>query len=287
MNSRLQKLLNVYRHNGTRATITFLLARLGLIDDTLRQVKTAINQEVFERFNGIVQFGPFEGLELNPKGWWGLGSRGNQVLGLYEDHIVEILCDFLKSEKSELFIDIGAADGFFAVGVLKAGLTNRCVAYEVSERGREALRETAKLNGVDSKLVIEGVACKETLKSYTEGVEKAVILCDIEGAEYNLFDNQIVEQLSKQILVIELHPHKVMDGDLRNQQLFGRLEKVFEVEVVGRRTADLTGLQCIDGWPDDARYLLLSEGRDVRGQWAVCFPKQSINQTEMNSLHSL
>ena len=75
-----------------------------------------ISREVFEIFGGVVAYGLFGGLRLQQASiWWGAHDVGAQVLGIYEKEVADLISD-LGPRTS--FISIGAADGYYAIGML-------------------------------------------------------------------------------------------------------------------------------------------------------------------------
>ena len=74
------------------------------------------------------------------------------ILGLYEQEVLESLTNIPKKYKT--FIDLGAADGYYGIGVLVNNLFENSFCFESTERGQNVIRENAKLNGVADKILI-------------------------------------------------------------------------------------------------------------------------------------
>lgn len=73
------------------------------------------------------------------------------LLGLYENEI----CDLLRPESflgKKFLVDLGAADGFYAVESLHARLFEKAFCFESSEKGRFALQRNALINRIENKL---------------------------------------------------------------------------------------------------------------------------------------
>ena len=111
------------------------------------------------KYNFIVQYGIFKNLKMNDKISWGKGDIGSKIYGIYENKIQQKLKDISKP----ILIDIGAADGFFAIGCLKSKICDFCYAFEETKKSRENLNLTAKINNVKNKLSIMGEVTKERL----------------------------------------------------------------------------------------------------------------------------
>ena len=120
---------------------------------------------------------------------------GCKLLGFYEEEVQNIIANYSRKGRNT-FCDIGGADGYFAVGVLVADMFDRCIVYEASEIGRKQLKINSELNNVEQKITIRGeVNRHELVKLLDEGLDLSdlVILCDIEGAEFDIFDDEIFE----------------------------------------------------------------------------------------------
>jgi hypothetical protein len=81
-------------------------------------------------YNYSVAHGIFKGLRLNKNIYWSRNDLITHILGVYEKHILDQLIKFSKLDNS-VFIDIGAADGYFAVGSAYSGLFKKVYAFEI------------------------------------------------------------------------------------------------------------------------------------------------------------
>jgi hypothetical protein len=103
------------------------------------------------------------------------------------------------AQRPTRFVDIGAADGYYAIGIARRGIP--VVAFEMSRIARRQLRELAKLNGVTIDL--HGMATARRVRSGP--LHRALVLSDCEGAEVDIFDAQTVAALRTATVVIEVH----------------------------------------------------------------------------------
>ena len=121
-----------------------------------------ISYEHAKKHNFVVQNGIFKNLKLNHEISWGKGDIASKVYGFYENKIQEKLKDI----KKPILIDIGAADGFFAVGSLKSKICDFCYAFEEKKKSRENLYTTAEINNVKNNLSIMGAVNKDNFFHY-------------------------------------------------------------------------------------------------------------------------
>jgi hypothetical protein len=154
------------------------------------------------RTAGLVHAGPFAGMRYVDR------SVGScfipKLLGTYERELapkVEWIC----RRQPKLIIDIGAAEGYYAMGLAMRIPEARVVAFELEAMGQGALRQMAALNGVADRLSVRGRCGREDLAAALEGDPGAVVICDVEGDEEALLDPEEVPGLRHATLLVETH----------------------------------------------------------------------------------
>ena len=81
------------------------------------------------------------------------------LLGIYEKEVLEALMHV--PNKYNVFIDLGAADGYYSVGTLVSKKFEKGYSFEISDKGREVILKNAILNKVDKSLNVFGEAKKD------------------------------------------------------------------------------------------------------------------------------
>ena len=100
-----------------------------------------------------VQTGPFAGMVMHDVQTWGAGDDiGPQLLGTYEQELHEWLNRFVLKSPSTI-INIGCAEGYYAVGLARLLSTARVLGFDTDLRAQEACRNNSILNRVT-------IACK-------------------------------------------------------------------------------------------------------------------------------
>ena len=149
-----------------------------------------------------VHSGPFAGMQ------YGSASIGSayipKLLGIYERELADVIED-ICSRRSPLIVDIGAAEGYYAVGLALRSPYSRIVAFEMETGGQTALRDMALLNGVASRIEISGKCEAHDLEVVLTRAESPVIVCDVEGNEEFLLDPVTVPSLRKSTILAETH----------------------------------------------------------------------------------
>ena len=161
-----------------------------------------LNHLVQRRTAGRVYAGPFAGMRYVDTS---VGSCFMpKLLGTYERELapkVEWIC----RRQPELVVDIGAAEGYYAIGLALRIARARVVAFELDPTGQAALRAMAQLNAVADRLTVRGRCAPDDLAAALAGHSGAVVICDVEGDEEALLDPERVAGLREAIVLVETH----------------------------------------------------------------------------------
>lgn len=176
-----------------------------------------------------VYAGPFTG--MNYIG----GSTGSVILpkivGTYEDELTAVLTT-IQTKSYNKFLDIGAAEGYFAVGITKYILKNEIatIAYEATEKGRMQILELASKNQVSS-IEVKGFCTRDNM--YQDLVPNSLIWMDIEGGEDSLLTNP-EPVLNTCDILVELHPSIVPNIREKVFETFSETHLIQEINI-GRK----------------------------------------------------
>jgi hypothetical protein len=158
-------------------------------------------------------------------------------LGTYEKELHAII-DEILAEHFDAIIDIGAAEGYYAVGLARSSPSPRgVIAFEAQEQGRQLLQELAARNSVKNVDIRE--ACDVIgLEEALAGGHQKLIICDVEGFEAELLDPDRVPSLLQSSILVELHdsPGAPVSDIIR--QRFSHSHRIEEVLSVHRTWED-------------------------------------------------
>ena len=103
------------------------------------------------------------------------------------------------------FLDVGCAEGYYAVGFAIRNRDAKVVAYDIEETARKLCLEIPK-SIVEKNIVIKKQECtSEELRLFNFS-EPTLLMCDCEGFELELFTENNVQNLSScDLLLIEAH----------------------------------------------------------------------------------
>lgn len=272
---KINRALDIKNKYGIKYLISLIASRilrkLNLFD-AIQLHKQKISCDAKNLFGDQVAYGLFKGMKLSKNVWWGKDDILSKYLGQYEPHIVEKLENLSKDYKH--FIDIGAGDGYYSVGLLYSESYSSATCFEISSAGRDVIVENADLNNCRDKIIINGEANIETLKKEIKVIKSCVLLCDIEGAEFDLFSKELLSVASKCTIIIELHDEFFFDYESRRKRLIGDAEEYFDISFIKRYNPKVNEFKELSHWNDDLRQLAFSEGRPCRMDWLLLTPKK-------------
>ena len=261
---------------ATKQSISWIFSKLGIRkSDAIQKRRIEISKQLDELFKSTVQYGPFKGLKLSPKTWWGSTDRASMLLGLYEKNVLESLQKIPK--KYTTFIDLGAADGYYGIGVLVNNLFQKSICFEISEEGRQTIIENAQLNNVLNKVEIRGIAKNDFYHEFsTHTLSNTVLFIDIEGAEFELIDKETFNAFNNSIIFVELHDWFFEDGEEKLQKLKNDSTSTHLLTELTMGSRDLSIFPELNKLHDNDRWLICSEGRGQLMTWLRFDPK-SVN----------
>ena len=222
---------------------------------------------------GIVQGGPFRGLRYTDQAFY--SALPPKIAGSYEKELHPYL-ERIRRLQPDVLIDVGAAEGYYAVGALHAGWTDRVVAFESSAEARTLLGRLAALNGIDPRrLSVCGACTTDNLDQALAAAIRPVIIMDIEGFEALVLDPLRVKHLARCHILVEYHDF-VLPG--LSEQLRQRLAGTHDVEVIAQCARSLADLPCSDPWfawlPGAVKVRVLRENRPLRDHgWLWLAPR--------------
>jgi len=127
-----------------------------------------------------------------------------KLLGIYERELnqyVERACTLNFS----IIVDIGAAEGYYAVGMALRNPKARIIAFEMESTSRAALAELVRLNDVADRVEIRGRCEPDNLERVLADASRPFVICDAEGHESVLLDPTTAPSLRRAWILVELH----------------------------------------------------------------------------------
>jgi hypothetical protein len=259
---------------GLRKIFSLLALNERGMSHAINKKRKLLALNLSSQFKYTIKYGPFKGMVFSRDHWWGISDRAAMLLGIYEEEVLNSI--MTVSNKYDVFIDLGAADGYYSIGSLISQKFRASYSFEISTKGREVIEKNATLNKVSDKLHIFGEATKVFYKNIPKkDLNSSVILIDIEGAEFSLLDGEVFSHIKESIIFIELHDWFFKDGEKKIAKLLTDAKPFFNISTLTTTSRDLSKFPELLDYPDSERWLIASEGRSKLMTWLRLDPKSS------------
>jgi len=158
-----------------------------------------VQQAIAERAGGKAFSGPFAGMafassEVHPK----------YLLGTYELELHPLILR-LSKQSFDRIVDVGAETGYYAIGLALLHPGARIFAFEADERFHAGIKQAARANRVDDRVVVGGFCEPHHLAEHLEGNGRCLVFMDCEGGERILLDPSVIPGLKRCHILVELH----------------------------------------------------------------------------------
>lgn len=212
-----------------------------------------------KRQGNAVTHGPFAGMTYAVRA--SEGTRAARLLGAYEASLHPVI-EAIIAAAPDLVIDIGSAEGYYAVGLARRLPAARVLARDASDKAQALCRDLALANGVETRVEIGGLFTHVDFDVCTTA--RSVVICDIEGAEADLLDPTAAPGLLQADILVECHPQMVPGITETLRRRFADSHKVTEL---GRKLDD-SGLPAwMEEFSDMDRLIALWEWRGGPTPW--------------------
>lgn len=186
---------------------------------------------------GIVASGPFAGMTF--KHGVAEGCFIPKLLGCYESELHPHWLGLRRIRRYRTILDIGAAEGYYAVGLARLFPEAQVVARDTNESSHAMVRDLAAVNGVADRIVVGGLFSHADFAAYAD--QPTLLLCDIEGGEKELLDPALVPALRRFDIVVEAHegmdptiPRLLMERFAATHEIVGVRERLPDIDFPAR-----------------------------------------------------
>jgi hypothetical protein len=216
-----------------------------------------------------VQSGPFKGMLYTqevidsalavPRA---LGSAlVPKLLGCYEAELQGVLENALTTPYQDI-VDIGSAEGYYAVGLALRLPSARVHAFEMDPLRQKLCIEMARANGVAERVTMDGACDREKLAALTNG--HPFILCDCEGYELELLQPERIPGLKHCDLLVELHDSA---NPIISETIMARFAPTHEVTLIKSAETDPAQYPALASLSPGDQQFAVSEERPAGMQW--------------------
>lgn len=197
--------------------------------------------------------GPFAGMHYLAEP--AEGSVYPKLAGTYEHELAEVI-ESIIATPYDVIVDIGAAEGYYAVGLALRMPRTIVHAYDVDPRAREACAELARRNNVSERVRVHGAFAPVEL-----GARRLLVICDCEGCELQVLDPVLFANAD---LLVELHDF--LDPTI-TPTIVQRFAATHEITLIDSRPHDGNVATLRRLRPSD-RAFAVDERRPAAMQWA-------------------
>ena len=269
---RILRFFSTLKKDGFSWTIVRIFLSTLKQPNEIQRAKNKVLNKIILEHGYQVAYGAFKGMKLSKNIYWSKNDLITHILGVYEKHVLKKIIEFSKKGNYP-FIDIGASDGYFAIGMAFSKTFKKIYAFEIDERGRKSLNRNIGNNLCKDKVVVDIEANFETLKEIVDKNKSAVILIDIEGSEFDLLDNKLLRLLSNCYIVCELHPALSANGLEKQNMLINNAKAFFDVSIIQRESYCPNKFSELNEFTDEERLIAFGEGRENNMNWLILEPK--------------
>ncbi len=228
-----------------------------------------VQWQVFRYAKGAILSGPFKGMKF-----------GEQLLGVpmvagtYELELHEVFHRLATSGFSRI-LDIGAAEGYYAVGVALWQPRCQVLAYEANPIFHDSIRRLAQNNNVLPRIVIMGSCQLSDLRALGSDLAGSFMIVDVEGYEKELLNPQEVPALKEATILVEVHDCFVPGCDEAIRRRFEASHTISAIRMRDRQPWEYPIKSTLNrlSLMRSAVVQSISDGRSENTRWLLLEPK--------------
>jgi hypothetical protein len=215
--------------------------------------------------------GPFKGMLYENRTYFGPVTP--RWLGSYEKELLQAI-ESIRKFNPDVIIDIGAAEGYYSIGLARMFPSAKVVSYETNPLSLWQQRALKRLNKAANLLIRRYCSQKDLSK---HGENRCFVLSDIEGCELDLFSDEVAASLRSSVVLIELHSYGNLDIDSVASILEQRFTSTHSVSYITPvcRTAKDIEIEYPLTFDDQRMVSAMNEWRSQAQKWMYCVPRES------------
>jgi len=221
----------------------------------------------------VVLAGPFQGMKYGSTQAF-CSALHPKLLGAYENEIAGLVSTAIRANYDTL-VDVGAADGYYAVGFALKSPNIRVIAFEQDPRAQAEFAKLAAANGISGGLDVRGKC--EPADLLAINAAPGLMIVDCEGYEDPLLNPEVIRHFKDWDFIIETHDGFSPGITDRLEQRFTTTHETRRVEVIhDLDKADHFDLPLLKGLPRREVNRLLAENRQHAClRWLACSSKSA------------
>jgi hypothetical protein len=236
------------------------------------KTKNYLAKKIFLLSNNKVMYGMYKNTYFNETTHWNYSDFSSKFLGCYELQIQNKIYEIQNKYSLKYIINIGAAEGYHVISLIKNNYFERGYAFEIDKNGQKILKKNLISNKIENKIKILGEGNFTTIKNNINlrDLDKSLFLIDIEGGEFSFFQKKNIKYFKKSHFIIE--EHNISNKKLVNQ-FYNLVNDYFILEIINNSSRNPFKFTILDKFTDDEKFLMMSEGRPESMRWLYLKPK--------------
>jgi hypothetical protein len=245
---------------------------LKLVAPRAAYPSSLLRRSVQRRTSSTVVAGPFRGMRYLRYSTY--GAYIAKLIGTYEREIAEALELELSTAPTHV-IDVGGAEGYYAVGVLTRLPAARVTVFEMSELARTAIGDLARLNGVSDRIDVRGRCEPSDLEACLVQTGATLVIMDVEGFEAELLNPVACPHLAQADVLVEVHDFKVAGC---SQRVLAQLEQTHRATILRQAPRAVSEYPFRSVWPRFFPAAVLKYGLNEfrpKDNWWILFQRKT------------
>jgi len=248
------------------------------INTPLHKYKIYLVKKIKKISNNRIMYGLYKNVYFNFDSGthWNYFDISSKLIGFYEAQIQEKIIEIKNKYKLINLINIGAAEGYHVVSLIKNKYFNKGYAFEIDQKGQDTIKKNLIKNNIVDRVKIFGEGDYNSIKNNVDirELKKTLFLIDIEKGEFKFFNKKNINFFNKSYFIIEYHGN-IEFNKLNNieKEFFNLIKNNFKLEVIRNSGRNPFKLPLLKEFSDDERWLMMSETRPSEMIWLALTPK--------------
>jgi precorrin-6B methylase 2 len=192
--TRLKQTASAWTEIPSQAEMNEMLRLLG------RWRSRLLARTFIARQGARIWSGPFAGMDYVSEATE--GALMPRLIGTYESELHPHLAAF-AADGVDCVIDVGCAEGYYAVGLARMMPTAEIFAYDIDPKAREACQALAAKNGVGPRVHVGGEFAPDGFEAFAG--RRVLVMVDTEGAEDIILQPALSPALKTMGVIVETH----------------------------------------------------------------------------------
>lgn len=225
-----------------------------------------VHRRIRDEFGYEVRHGPFSGLRYPADLALRIEAYSAKLLGTYEHELHDAIEHLISTEPRGV-VNIGASDGYYALGLARRLPSATVHAFDTNEEHHAMLRAVAAHNDVLDRVHVGGLCTPDDLRGLGD---RLLVVCDCEGCELSVLDPALAPNLSSAALLVECHD---LIDDRITSTLTARFASSHELQIIPTQPRWVMDHPELAFLPLVSRQLAIQEFREGPMHWMVATPR--------------